>query len=295
MLVDRHESALGRWEMAWSDPDPRLRAFVRRYAGYLEITPAPLRRRELPSGDVHFIVSFGPPWDLPDPLAPDLRSERHGSFVAGLDDRHAFSEHAGFAHGVEVQFTPLGARAFFGLPMRELTHEVVALDALEGRAGDRLVERLALAPTWAERFALLDAAIVRRVADAPLPPREVAWAWGRLVQTGGAVAVGDLATDLGWSRKRLIGRFREHVGVAPKLYGRLLRFQAAVETLRSATDDLGFAELALTCGYYDQSHLYRDFRAFAGSTPTEFVAGRLPGQSGFVEGKFVQDDLGRAA
>ena len=109
------------------------------------------------------------------------------------------------------------------------------------------------------------------------------------------MAVGDLATDLGWSRKRLIGRFREHVGVAPKLYGRLLRFQAAVETLRSATDDLGFAELALACGYYDQSHLYRDFRAFAGSTPTEFVAGRLPGQSGFVEGTFVQDDLHRAA
>src|SRR5919198_843817 len=152
MLVDRHESPLGRWEMAWSDPDPRLRAFVRRYAGYLEITPAPLRRGEFPPGDVHFIISFGPPWDLPDPTAPDPRSERHGSFVAGLDDRHAFSEHAGFAH----------------------------------------------------------------VADAPLPPREVAWAWGRLVQSGGAVAVGDLATDLGWSRKRLIGRFREHVGVAPK-------------------------------------------------------------------------------
>jgi hypothetical protein len=132
MLVDRHESALGRWEMAWSDPDPRLRAFVRRYAGYLEITPAPLRRRELPSGDVHFIISFGPPWDLPDPLAPDLRSERRGSFVAGLDDRHAFSEHDGFAHGAEVQFTPLGARAFFGLPMRELTHEVVRSMHLRG-------------------------------------------------------------------------------------------------------------------------------------------------------------------
>ena len=86
MLVDRHESELGRWEMAWSDPDPRLRAFVRRYAGYLEITPQPLRRRELPSGDVHFIISFGPPWDLPDPVEPDVRSDRHASFVAGLDE-----------------------------------------------------------------------------------------------------------------------------------------------------------------------------------------------------------------
>lgn len=295
MLVNRHESALGRWEMAWGDPDPRLRAFVRRYAGFFEVTRAPLRRRELPSGDVHFIISFGPPWDLPDPLVPDLRSERHRSFVAGLDERHAYSEHAGVAHGAEVQFTPLGARAFFGLPMGELTGEVVALDALAGRAGDRLVERLAEAPTWADCFALLDAAIARRVAAAPAPPREVAYAWSRLVATDGAVPVGALATELGWSHKRLIARFREHVGVAPKLYGRLLRFQAAVETLRSADDDLGFAELAALCGYYDQPHLYRDFRAFAGTTPSEFVAGRLPGQSGFVEGKSVQDGLPSAA
>jgi AraC-like DNA-binding protein len=295
MRVDRHESALGRREMAWADPDPRLRAFVRRYAGFLEFTLAPLRRRELPSGDVHCIISFGPPWELPDPDAPDLRSDRHLSFVAGLDDRHAFSEHAGLAYGAEIQFTPLGARAFFGMPTGELTHEVVALDAVSGRAGDRLVELLALAPDWTQRFALLDRAIATRVAEAPPPPREVAWAWSRLVATDGAVPVGGLAEDLGWSRKRLIGRFREHVGVAPKLYARLLRFQAAVETLRSARGEVDLAGLALDCGYYDQPHLNRDFRAFAGTTPTAFVAGRLPGQSGFVEETSIQDALPRAA
>ena len=62
-----------------------------------------------------------------------------------------------------------------------------------------------------------------------------------------------------------------------------------------ARPELTGAEIAALCGYYDQPHLYRDFRVFAGTTPSEFVAGRLPGQSGFVEGKSVQDGLPSAA
>jgi AraC-like DNA-binding protein len=159
------------------------------------------------------------------------------------------------------------------------------LETVAGRAGGELVERLALAPTWAARFALLDAEIAARVAASAPPPREVAWAWSRLAATDGAVPVGALAQQLGWSRKRLVGRFREHVGLAPKLYARLLRFQAAVELLW----------IALDCGYYDQAHLNRDFRAFADVTPSEFVASRLPGEAGFAEGNSVQDVAALAA
>jgi AraC-like DNA-binding protein len=275
--------------LEWARPAPALRAYARRYVGFFERTSQPLRRRELPSGDVHLILSFGPTWDLP------LHGGRHDSFVAGLGDRHDYSEHAGYAYGIEVQFTPLGARAFLGLPMRELTGLVAPLDAVSGRATQELVERLALAPTWGARFDLLDAAIAARAAATPPPPREVAWAWGRLAAADGRVAVGALAGELGWSRKRLIARFREHVGVAPKLYARLLRFQAAVEVLKTAPPDVRFGEVALDCGYYDQAHLNRDFRAFAGATPSAFVAARLPDQAGFAEGNSVQDAAGLAA
>ena len=276
--------------LEWGAPAPALRPYVHRYVGFVERTPAPLRRRELPSGDVHLIISFGPHWDLV------LHGGRHYSFVAGLDDRHAFSEHQGFAHGIEIQFTPLGAGAFMGLPMRELTHRVVPFDAVAGRGGEELIEQLALAPSWPARFALLDEAIAARVAQAAPAPAEVAWAWRRLQATNGAVPVSALAGELGWSRKRLIARFREHVGVAPKLYARLLRFQAAVEVLRQpGAERLALAQVALDCGYYDQAHLNRDFKAFAGATPTDCLAGRLPGQAGFHEETSVQDGLPAAA
>lgn len=73
------------------------------------------------------------------------------------------------------------------------------------------------------------------------------------------------------SRKHLATRFREHVGLPPKLVTRMLRFRHAVDLMLSSPKAT-IAEVAATCGYYDQAHLDRDFRDFAATTPTAYVA-----------------------
>jgi AraC-like DNA-binding protein len=80
--------------------------------------------------------------------------------------------------------------------------------------------------------------------------------------------VGSLATELGYSRKHLIALFRDQVGIAPKLFARLVRFDRVMSEARSGRSR-SWAELALACGYYDQAHLVRDVRHFTGLTPTE--------------------------
>jgi transcriptional regulator GlxA family with amidase domain len=107
------------------------------------------------------------------------------------------------------------------------------------------------------------------LADAPEPPPELAWAWGRMVASGGRVPVRRLAETTGWSERRLLRGFREHVGLPPKTFARLLRFRRAVARLERE-GARALADVALDCGYYDQAHFNRDFRAFAGATPTEF-------------------------
>jgi AraC-like DNA-binding protein len=87
------------------------------------------------------------------------------------------------------------------------------------------------------------------------------------MQSGGAVAVETLAAELGWSRRHFAARFRAEVGMAPKALARLLRFERAVERLRGGEE---LAMIALGCGYYDQAHFNRDFRAFTGTTPTAY-------------------------
>ena len=104
----------------------------------------------------------------------------------------------------------------------------------------------------------------------------LAWAWRRLSDSRGGVEIGALAGELGCSRKHLIARFREQVGLPPKTIARILRFREGALDLQNGGGDR-LAEVAQDCGYYDQAHLNRDFREFAGLTPTEFLDRRLPG------------------
>jgi AraC-like DNA-binding protein len=94
--------------------------------------------------------------------------------------------------------------------------------------------------------------------------------------------VASLAKELGWSRKHFSVCFRREFGVPPKLFARILRFDHAVRQLRH-NQVTSWAELADACGYADQAHLTRDFRAFAGSPPASFMRRKLPDEGGFVD------------
>ena len=231
---------------------------VRSLAGWYERTDHPVVRREVPGGRIVLVISFGPPLEVD--------GSHYGSFVAGLHETAAITEHAGVSHGVQAYLSPLGAERLFRMPMGELANRGAALEDLLPGAGE-LAERLYEAPDWPSRLTLLEAAIMRRVEAAPPVPRAVEWSWQRLLSTDGAVPVADLAEEVGWSRRHLAARFREHVGLPPKALARILRFERAAERLRRGAD---LADAALDSGYYDQAHFNRDFKAFAGVTPTEY-------------------------
>jgi AraC-like DNA-binding protein len=288
MDVARHESAELRWEMVTRDAHPRLTGYVRDYTGYTESSVDPLCRREVPSADVTLILSPSSELKLPDTSDATRAPARHTSFVAALHDRYALVEHGGFQEGVEVRLTPLGAHAMFGLPMHELTNRVIELDELLGGEADALVGRMWERPGWQERFEFLDAAIAARAERAREHSPGVAWAWQRLRATHGRARVRALAEELDWSHRRLIARFREQVGMAPKTVGRILRFDRVAHLLLDV-EAPRLAEVAYECGYYDQAHLNRDFRDFAGTTPSDYLARRLPDGGGVSVNSF-QDE-----
>ena len=107
-----------------------------------------------------------------------------------------------------------------------------------------------------------------------MPSPDVAWAWGILERTHGRAPIGWICDRLGRSRRHLAVRFREQVGLPPKTVGRIMRFDRAVSLL--AREDAELAGVAFECGYYDQAHLNRDFREFAGVSPAAFARQIVP-------------------
>lgn len=263
----------GGWWLARGRPHPALRPFLRSYDGYWETAAVPARMRTLPTRTTVMIINLGPPLylEVPD---PGVRDREYGSFVAGMHDGHGMYLSPGGQRGIQLDVTPLGAYTLLGVPMARLTNAAADLPDLLGRKARTLVERLADAPSWGARFDLLDDFLLRRLDAGPVPDREVARAW-RLLTADPAATVAGLAADVGWSRKHLTNRFREQAGLPPKVMARVLRFQRAVGLLSGGA---GFAEAALACGYYDQAHLNREFRALSGCTPTELIGGQLEQQ-----------------
>jgi AraC-like DNA-binding protein len=233
-----------------------------RFIGFCKDVAVPTRRRELPTQTVNLLVHFEQPLALPrDSTASRLAS----SFVVGMRTASTVTERFGRQHGVHVELSPLAARAVFGVPMHLLTDSLVDLPDLLGRDAERLVEKLATAGTWRERFATLHDTLAARVLDTPGPSPLVAWAWGRLRATHGSVRIEELVSESGYSHRYLIARFRDEIGVTPKTLARVLRFERSVDLVRRSRTSL--TETALTAGYYDQAHFNREIRALTGCAP----------------------------
>jgi AraC-like DNA-binding protein len=210
---------------------------------------------------------------------PGRAGARLESFAAGPTDSPLTTEHSGISSGVEVSLTPLGAGAFLDLPLDELARRQIAVDELLGADGRRLLERLHDAASWERRFAILDAVIAARQRRGWPHDAGIAWAWARLYATGGRVSISALAAELAWSGRAFGERFRERIGMTPKRAARIIRFEHAAERLAREPQH-GLAGLAYVCGYADQAHLTREFRALAGVTPSDFVAELLPAGAG---------------
>jgi AraC-like DNA-binding protein len=277
VLVERHETEVAAWERARREPRAELRPFLLGgHEGWAHERGETRPLREVPFPGIPLILNLGAPWEIEGPAAPQVRLD---SFVAGMHAAPAIvrAGEPGWAC-VELRLTPLGAHRVLGVPMHELVNRSVELeDVLPG--AHELTGRVRDVGTWAERFDLVEAFLVRRLAGSAPSAPEVEWSWHRLRRSGGRASIGELAAELGWSHRRLIARFREQVGLAPKAAARVLRFDRAVGALR-APRTVGLAEVAIECGYFDQAHLNRDFRELAGTTPGAFL--RATSESGAV-------------
>ena len=230
------------------------------------------KERILPSGTVELVINLcQDEVRIHNPSQPHLYKRLSGAVIAGTYSRVFVVDAMQQESMLGVHFRPGGAFPFLGAMTSEVLDRHVNLADLWGASALALRERLVELTTPRERFEVMEEILIERLARCPKRHLAVP-ATLDVLGAGTGASVRDLAREVGLCHRRFIQVFTAQVGLTPKLFCRLLRFQRVRNLLEIRTPD--WAQLALTCGYFDQSHLINDFQEFSGSSPTEYLRQR---------------------
>lgn len=279
----QHVDALNQWSFMRIAPPAALRGWIGGYCEYSEHTRGFSTRRELPHAEGVLILNLGDPVQITGGDGRLLALRAGEGFVAGAHLQPALSHSGGRQSGIQIELPLATLRRLLGRPMHTLCEQVVDLRTLWGASGVVPLQRLLETGTSEGRVALLDALLIRRLQIAPVLDRRRLAALD-LLRHAPQLDLNGIAARVGWSRKHLATQITDTVGVGPRCFRRLLRFQGLQQKLRALGQrPPDWAELAAQAGYCDQSHLHREFREFARMTPGEFERRRLADGGGVVE------------
>ena len=247
------------------EPGPALRGRARywRLTGAVGADEAPFEP-VLPDGCVELIVHLGDPFAIEHEGRRELQPR---ALLAGPGTAPVRLAPTGRVDVIGVRLEAGVAAKFIDVPVRELVNRVPELAAVAGEFARGLGEEL-FAPGRPERWSdVLERRLLRAVEHAGATRADaLEHAVAHARASGGRASVAELARAVGLSTRQLERAFRECVGLGPKTFARLVRFQRALALLRRPRSNL--AAIAARCGYFDQAHLVRDFRQFAHTSPS---------------------------
>lgn len=243
-------------------------------------SPGHQLERVLPTGSMGIIVGLSTDDLTVIDRLDHARMDRFGSAIMiGPHAKHFVIDAADQAAVLGVHFRPGGARPFLGCPADELFDIHVSLDCLWGDGAGRFRERLLGCESPDAMLADVERAMAARLLNSKSRDAAVAFAIAALSSKSNRPTTAALADRLGWSQRHFIEAFRGEVGFTPKMFGRIQRFQQAIDCVEASSGVVDWAGIAACCGYYDQSHLIHDFRDFVDLTPSAYLRQRGPNRN----------------
>jgi AraC-like DNA-binding protein len=260
-------------------PGPPLDSFVESIWVY-HVDPRPhALERILPTGAAQLIVNLKEDQTrLYDPDFPDRCVTTSGSVLSGAQSHFQVIDTAEQEYVAGVAFKAGGTVPFMRMPAHETSDGDVPLDTLWGRRRtatlrERLLERQGIDA----KLDVLEATLLEMWTPPGLHPA-VSFALAVFDRAPTTTKIAAVSDTIGLSAKRFIERFKIEVGLTPKRYCRIRRFQRALK-LANRGRQVDWPQVALDCGYFDQAHFINDFRSFAGLTPTGYLSARTSFQN----------------
>ncbi|HEX3552414.1 MAG TPA: helix-turn-helix transcriptional regulator [Thermoanaerobaculia bacterium] len=254
-------------------PPPPLSDFVETFWLCEGEPPPHPKERILPSGIMQLLINLrGEPLSMYEAQDAGRLATFRGPVIAGPYSESFVIDTAQQQSMMGVAFKAGGAFPFFKPPAGELQNAHVALDTLWGVRAAELHDRLLAAPAPAARFRILEEVLLRQAARNLARHPAVSFALHEFLSVPQAPVAG-VTDQIGLSARRFIQVFSDEVGLTPKLFCRIRRFQEVLR-LCATGRRVDWTEVALSCGYFDQAHFIHDFRAFSGFSPSAFLACR---------------------
>jgi len=239
---------------------------------FLESASAPSASPEriLPDGCTEIVFHLADPFDQY--FSDGTTARQPLALLVGQMRRHLLIQPTGRVRVLGIRFWPGGAYAFVTVPQNEIAGSVIPLDSLWGAIASELHSRIADAATPVESVRQLETVLLARLARFSRPDDQVLNAIKLIFRSGGCLPVESLAEDMGMSLRKLDRTFNTRVGLPPKALCRIVRFQRVLRQLEQSESGRDWVQIALDCGYYDQSHFIKEFGAIAGKGPTSYFA-----------------------
>ncbi len=251
-----------------SQPSPRLARYVKCFwslKGVGSGTEAP--EPVVPDGSIEIIFNLA---DRFRRLHNDGMIEiQPANIVAGQMRSHVTIGPGGDVRLLGVRFHPAGAFLFFRCALSELTDRIEDLDSIWGNESAVIAERLSETNDFDGQIAIIEDALLGRMYEPSQNGHSISMFAEAIIRRDGTLPVALIAKEFGIGERNLERQFKERIGLSPKTFSRIVRFQQVLRSVNTAHPTR--VEIALAHGYFDQSHMINDFRRFAGVSPTVFL------------------------
>jgi AraC-like DNA-binding protein len=235
--------------------------------------PEHTREKLLPDGAIELIIDLDPE---PKKLYEEENSKSfracRKAWISGERTRYIIIG-SGNTSMIGIRFRPGGAYPFFSFPISELNDSVIDLDLIWGRLVDEIRDQLLESESPETMFLLLESFLLRQVRRSLEANRLVTFAVQQLQQSPQFLAIRDLANTIGITQKHLISQFEKVVGLRPKTFARISKFQNVL-TVIEQQQKVEWSAIAYDCGYYDQAHFIKEFQTFSGLNPSAYLTQR---------------------
>jgi len=248
-----------------------LNRFVDHFIYYEGYNPEHSIDRFLPDGNTEIVIDFddGPQHIYDNETLKEIQACHH-VWASGVRTEFITIPAGKHAAMFVISFRKGMAHPFFPVPMNEMADRVVDADLLWGDDFAFLREHLLEIRDIRFKFQAVEDFLLRHFKSRLVLNPAVDYALAAIIRQPDQISLARISQDIGYSQKHFIGMFKRQVGIAPKAYLKIIRFQKAISEIEERKK-VSWTDISQDCGFYDQAHFINDFRFFSGFTPEEYV------------------------